>query len=119
MVSSTTKLVYNAFSQLFPDNTLSCFINFLLEQLNLECQWEVATSIKSYPTRYQNVKKRPHNAENAHKIACIQCFMTYTDLIEYNTFGDTKVPLMRCFFYFKTRNWRQINNWTVLKLRDL
>ena len=48
-------MVSNASAQLFPDNTLSSFTNFLPEQLNLEGQWEVAISDISYPSMYQNV----------------------------------------------------------------
>ena len=55
MESFTIELVSNASSQLFPDNTLSSFTNFLQEQLNLDGQWEVAISEISYPSMYQNV----------------------------------------------------------------
>ena len=55
MESFREELVSNASAQLFPDNTLSFFTNFLPEQLNLECQWEVAISEISYPSMYQNV----------------------------------------------------------------
>ena len=55
MESFTTELVSNASAQLLPDNTLSSFTNFLPEQLNLEVQWEVAISEKSYPSYYQKV----------------------------------------------------------------
>ena len=48
-------MVSNASAQLFPDNTLSSFTNFLPEQLNLEGQWEVAISEISYPSMYENV----------------------------------------------------------------
>ena len=48
-------MVSYASAQLFPDFTLSSLTNFLLEQLNLEGQWEVAISGRSYPSRYQNV----------------------------------------------------------------
>ena len=48
-------MVSNAFAQIFPDNTLSSFTNFLSEQLNLDGQWEVAISEISYPSMYQNV----------------------------------------------------------------
>ena len=51
------ELVSNASAQLFPDNTLSSFTNFSPEQLNLEGQWEVAVSERSYPSMYQNVTK--------------------------------------------------------------
>ena len=55
MESFTIELVSNASAQLFPDNTLSSFTNFLPEQLNLEGQWEVPISEISYPSMYQNV----------------------------------------------------------------
>ena len=54
MDSFTIKLVSNASEELFPDNTLSSFTNFLPEQVNLEGQWEVAISEISYPSMYQN-----------------------------------------------------------------
>ena len=53
--SFTIELVSNASSQLFPNNTLSSFTNFLPEQVNLDGQWEVALSEISYPSMYQNV----------------------------------------------------------------
>ena len=55
MDSVTIELVSNASGELFPDNTLSSFTNFLPEQLNLEEQWEVAISEISYPLLYQNI----------------------------------------------------------------
>ena len=55
MESFTIELVSNASGELFPDNTLSSFTNFLPEQLNLEGQWEVAISEISYPSMYQNI----------------------------------------------------------------
>ena len=55
MDSFTIELVSNASSELFPDNTLSSFTNFLPDQVNLEGQWEVAISKISYPSMYQNV----------------------------------------------------------------
>ena len=42
-------MVSNASAQLFPDNTLSSFTNFLPEQLNLEGQREVAISKITLP----------------------------------------------------------------------
>ena len=57
MDSFTIELVSNASSELFPDNTLSSFTNFLPEQVNLEGQWEVAVSKISCPSTYQNVTK--------------------------------------------------------------
>ena len=55
MDSFTIELVSNASSELFPDNTLSSFTNFLPEQVILYGQWEVAISEISYPSMYQNV----------------------------------------------------------------
>ena len=55
MESCTIDLVSNASGELFPDNTLSSFTNFLPEQLNLEGQWELAISEISYPSMYQNI----------------------------------------------------------------
>ena len=55
MESFTIELVSIASAQLFPDNALSSFTNFLPEQLNLDSQWEVAISEISYPSMYQNV----------------------------------------------------------------
>ena len=42
-------------------------------------------------------RKEPHKPEIAYDILRIQSLMIYTDLIEYNIVGDTKVPLLRCF----------------------
>ena len=56
MDSFTIELVSDAFRELFPDNTLSSFTNFLPEQVNLEGQWEVA--ISRYPSRYQNITEK-------------------------------------------------------------
>ena len=53
MESFKIELFSNASAQLFPDNTLSSFANFLPEQLNLDGQWEVAISEISYPLMYQ------------------------------------------------------------------
>ena len=42
--------------------------------------------------------KGRHKAEFAYDIVRIHSLMMYTDLIEYNFVGDTKDPLLRCFF---------------------
>ena len=55
MESFTIELVSIASGELFPDNTLSFFTNFLPEQVNLEGQWEVAISEISLPSMYQNI----------------------------------------------------------------
>ena len=57
MDSFANELVSNGSSQLFPNNTLSSFTNFLPEQVNSDGQWEVAISEISYPSMYQNVTK--------------------------------------------------------------
>ena len=41
--------------------------------------------------------KGPHKPEIAQDIVRIHSLMIYTDMIEYNIFGDTKAPLLRCF----------------------
>ena len=53
MDSFTIELVSNDSGELFPNNTLSSFTNFLPEQVNLEGQGEVAISEISYPSMYQ------------------------------------------------------------------
>ena len=55
MDSFTIELVSNASGELFPDNTLSSFTNFLPEQVNLEGQWEVAISEISLRSMYHNI----------------------------------------------------------------
>ena len=55
MDSFSIELVSNASGELFPDNRLSSFTNFLTEQVNLEGQWEVAISEIYYPSMYQNI----------------------------------------------------------------
>ena len=55
MDSFTIELVSNASGELFPENTLSSFTNFLPDQVNLEGQWEVAISEISYPSMYQTI----------------------------------------------------------------
>ena len=54
MDSFTIELVSKASGELFPNNTLSSFTNFLPEQEILEGQWEVAISKISYTSMYQN-----------------------------------------------------------------
>ena len=47
-------MVSNASGELFPNNTLNSFTNFLPEQVKLVAQWEIAISETSYPSMYQN-----------------------------------------------------------------
>ena len=53
--SFTIESVSNPSEQLLPNTTLISLTNFLPEQLNLERQWEVAISERTYPSRYQHV----------------------------------------------------------------
>ena len=46
--------------------------------------------------------KGPHKPEVAYDIVRMHSLMIYTDLIQYNIFGDTKAPLLRCFPFFST-----------------
>ena len=55
MDSFTTELVFDASGELFPDETLSPFTNFLPQQVYLEGQCEVAISTISYPSVYRNM----------------------------------------------------------------
>ena len=55
MYSFTIELVSNASGDLFPDNRLNSFTNFLPEQVKFEGQWEVSISEISYPSMYQNI----------------------------------------------------------------
>ena len=55
MDSFKIELVSNASGELFPNNTLSSFTNFLPEQVNLEGQWELAISEIFYPSMYKNI----------------------------------------------------------------
>ena len=43
--------------------------------------------------------KGPHKPEFAYNIVRIHSLMIYTDLIEYNIFGDTKISLLHCFHF--------------------
>ena len=194
MDSFTRDLISNASGELFPNNTLSYFTNFLPEQVNLEGQYEVAIPEISYPSKYQNTTewyfkffdeklskttstysiepglytsitdtveamntfiqernnhnetcitvkvsrrtqkvvnvlanessglafcstdlghifgnhvgnhfgvlmkgKGPHEPQFAYDIVRIDSLMIYSDLVEYNIVGDTKVRLLRCF----------------------
>ena len=43
--------------------------------------------------------KEPHKPDIAYYLVRIPSLMIYTDLIEYNLFGDTKTALLRCFLF--------------------
>ena len=55
MSSFIVELVSSASSEIYPQNSLSAFTNFLPEQLNLEGDWEVALLEISYPSLINNV----------------------------------------------------------------
>ena len=89
MESLTIELIFNASVQLFPDNTLSSFTNFLPEQLNLEGQWEVTISEISYPSMYQNVTEGKFmffdkKFSNSSKFYHLEpgLYTSYTDIVE-------------------------------------
>ena len=43
-------------------------------------------------------REGPHKPEIAYDIVNIHSLRIYTDLVEYYIVGDTKVPLLYCFF---------------------
>ena len=45
------------------------------------------------------IGKVPHEPEFAYDIVLIHSLMIYSDLVEYNIFGDTEAPLLRCFHF--------------------
>ena len=53
----TKEFASDASGELFPNNTLSSFTDFLPVQVNLVGQWEVAISEISYPSMYQNIRE--------------------------------------------------------------
>ena len=55
MSSYTVELVSIASFDCYPNNTLRSFTNFVPEQINLDGEWEVATTELSYPSLYQNI----------------------------------------------------------------
>ena len=55
MDSFTIEVVSNVSFNCYPNNSLSSFTNFLLEQIHLKGECEVAISEISYLSLYQNV----------------------------------------------------------------
>ena len=55
MNSFTLELVSSASMNVYPQNAMSSFTNFLPEQINLEGDWEVALSEIAYPALYHNI----------------------------------------------------------------
>ena len=48
--------------------------------------------------------KGSHEPTFAYDIVRILSLMVYTDIVEYNIVGDTKVPLLRCFPFISKLN---------------
>ena len=49
--------------------------------------------------------KSPHYPQYSHDIKRIHYLKLYSDIIEYNIVGDTKIPLLRCIpFIYKVKN---------------
>ena len=55
MTTRIVELVSNASNDIYPDNTLAAFSNFLSESIELSGQWEVALAEISYPALYNNI----------------------------------------------------------------
>lgn len=55
MDSFIVDLVSNASTDIYPNNTLSSFTNFLPDQISLEGDWEVALMEVAHPSLYHNV----------------------------------------------------------------
>ena len=55
MDSFTIEIVANASFNCYPNNSPSCFTNFLPEETHLKGEWEVAISELLYPSLDQNV----------------------------------------------------------------
>ena len=49
------------------------------------------------------IAKGLHEPEFAYDVVRIQSLMIYSDPVEYNIVGDTKVPLLRCFPFISGR----------------
>ena len=43
------------------------------------------------------IGKRPHEPEFAYDFVRIHSLMNYSNIVEYDTVGDKKAPLLRCF----------------------
>ena len=70
MKSFLVELVSNASIDIYPDNTLSAFTNFLPEQINLEGDWEVAVMEIGYPALFHNITegKFRYKSENENTV---------------------------------------------------
>lgn len=55
METHIVELVSNASMDVYPDNSMASFTNFLPEQFSLDGKWEVAVMEISYPALYNNV----------------------------------------------------------------
>ena len=74
------------------------------------------------------IAKGAHEPEVAYDIVHIHSLMIYSDLVEYNIFGDTKAPLLRCFPFISklkggdiitTRQYKNYQTFSNLQFRHL
>ena len=64
-------------------------------------------------------KLGPNEPEFAYELVRMHSLMIYTNLIEYNTLGVTKIALLRWFIHFEAQGWRHYNYWAVHELSNL
>ena len=64
------------------------------------------------------IRKSPHEPEFAYDIGRKDSLMIYSDLIEYNTVGETKFATMLSL-YPKAKGRRHYNNWIEHELSDI
>ena len=65
-------------------------------------------------------REGPHYPQYSYDIIRIHSLMIYSDIIEYNIVGDTKIPLLRCIpFISKVKKWRHTIYRTVHELSIL
>ena len=55
MEEFTLELVSNASMDIYPNNTLASFTNFLPHEINLRGSWEIALLDICYPARFKNI----------------------------------------------------------------
>ena len=128
MESLTTELISNASAQLFPENTLSSFTNFLPEQLNLENQWQVAISEISHPSMYQNVTEgkfllfdnKFSNSSEFYYLG-LELYLSFTDNVEdLNTLIQEKHKHSEnCITAKVSRRTKKVDIYLTMKISGL
>ena len=104
MNSFYLELVSNASSQVYPQNTMASFTNFLPDKIELDESWEVAANLGveadkpvmpyskgSYNTKSRATADLPFDITGTHTV------LLYSDIVEPNSVGDVKCPLLRSF----------------------